>query len=112
MSQGVVSSIKDLIVYVSFDEDGPDIGELIQVQNDIKTERLVERLDPNGRALCLNVRSDRTIQRGMAVERLRHGIEILVGDETIGRIFDALGHQLDNLGQGIFGEVNGMKPHE
>jgi F-type H+-transporting ATPase subunit beta len=97
MSQGVVTSIKDLIVYVTFDEDGPDIGELIQVQNEIKTELLVERLDPNGRALCLNVRSDRTIQRGMSVERLRHGIEILVGDETIGRIFDALGHQLDNL---------------
>lgn len=95
--KGVVTSIKDLVVFVSFDEDGPSIGELVRVDNKAKTELLVERLEPNGQALCLNVRSDRTVQRSMSVERTHHGIEIPVGDKTIGRVFDALGHPLDNL---------------
>jgi F-type H+/Na+-transporting ATPase subunit beta len=97
MSKGVISSVKDLIVFVTFDDDGPNIGEMLQVDNEAKTQLLVERLDVNNEALCLNVRSDRSLQRGMPVERTRAGIEIPLGDETIGRIFDALGQPLDGL---------------
>lgn len=92
---GVVTSIKDLIVLVGFDEDSPHIGEMLQVQNENKTELLVERLEKNGLAMCLNLRSDRLIQRGMKVDRTHHGIEIPIGEQTIGRIFDALGQPLD-----------------
>ncbi len=97
MSQGVIETVKDLIVFVEFDSDNPRIGEILQVDNDSKTQLLVERLDSNGRVLCLNVRSDRSLQRGMSVARTQKGIEIPLGDETIGRIFDALGQPLDNL---------------
>src|SRR3989344_2043355 len=45
--------------------------------------------------MCLNIRSDRRIQRGMAVQRTKKGIEIPVGDITIGRILDAIGDPLD-----------------
>ena len=85
---GVIASMKDLIVLVEFNEDYPDIGEIIIVQNDSKTELLVERLEKHGRVMCLNVRSDKSIQRGMAVDRSHHGIEIAVGEEVIGRIFE------------------------
>ncbi len=94
---GAISGIKDLIVFASFDEKLPKIGELIQVDNEKKTQLVVERLMPGGRVLCLNIMSDRTIQKGMAVSRLNKGIEIPVGDETIGRIFNALGYPLDNM---------------
>lgn len=94
---GVVSSIKDLIVLVDFDEDFPEIGELLQVNNENKTDLLVERLENGGRAMCLNVRSDLSIMRGMNVDRTHHGIEIVVGEEVIGRIFDPLGGPLDGL---------------
>lgn len=97
MSKGVISSIKELIVFVTFDEDGPNIGEIIKVENEAGTQLLVERIDPHGEVLCLNLRSDRSLQRGMPVERTHQGIEIPVGDETIGRIFDALGEPLDGL---------------
>jgi F-type H+-transporting ATPase subunit beta len=33
----------------------------------------------------------------MTVKRLNKGIQVPIGDETIGRIFDALGHPLDGL---------------
>ncbi len=92
---GVVNAIKDLIVYVTFDEDGPDIGEVIVVQNETKTQLLVERLEAHGEVLCLNLKSDLNLQRGMPVDRTHHGIEIVVGEETIGRIFNAIGEPLD-----------------
>jgi len=94
---GNVTAIKDLIVMVGFDDDEPKIGELVQVDNDNKTELLVERLDMQGQALCLNLRSDKSIKKGMKAVRMNKGIEVPVGDETIGRIFDALGKPLDNL---------------
>jgi F-type H+/Na+-transporting ATPase subunit beta len=96
---GAITSIKDLIVLVGFDEDSPEIGEIIQVQNPAKTRLLVERLENHGQAMCLNLRSDRSIQRGMKVDRTHKGIEIPVGDVTIGRIFDALGEPLDSMPQ-------------
>ena len=97
MSTGYIISIKDLVVRVRFDEDPPRVGELLAVQNGFGTELLVDRLESGGIALCVNVRSDKRLQKAMAVERTNHGIEIPVGDETIGRIFDALGGPLDGL---------------
>ncbi len=94
---GVVDSIKDLVVIVAFDEDSPDIGELLVVDNQNQSELLVERLEKRGRVMCLNLRSDRTVQCGMKAERTHHGIEIATGEETIGRIFDPLGKPLDGL---------------
>ena len=97
MNNGVISSIKDLIVYVDFDENFPEIGEILEIENDNKTEILVENLDKGGKAMCLNLRTDRSIQRGMNAKRTHHGIEIATGEETIGRIFDSLGRPLDGL---------------
>ncbi len=94
---GMVTAVKDLIVMVGFDADVPQIGELVEIGNENKTQLVVERLNVNGQAVCLNLRADKTIQKGMAAERLKKGVEIPVGDETIGRIFDALGMPLDNL---------------
>lgn len=95
MSTGNVVSIKDLVVRAQFDEDGPSIGELIIVDNGHNTALLVDHLEPNGVAMCLNIRSDRRIQKGMSVQRTNRGIEIPVGDQTIGRILNALGDPLD-----------------
>ncbi len=95
MTAGQVVAVKDLVVRVQFDEDAPNIGELIVVKNDKDTKLLVDHLESGGIALCLNIRTDRQIQKGMTVERTGKGIEIPVGDVTIGRIFDALGDPLD-----------------
>lgn len=96
MSAGVVQSIKDLVVKTQFDDNPPDIGELIIVDNGFNTKLLVQQLEPGGIAVCLNVRSDRRVQKGMSVNRSNHGIEIPVGEITLGRIFDALGEPIDD----------------
>jgi len=92
---GVIISAKELVVEVQFDEDSPAVHELIVADNEKKTELLVDHLDPGGIAFCLNVRSDLTITKGMKVERTHAGIEIPIGDATIGRILNALGDPLD-----------------
>ncbi len=95
MSVGHVVSIKDLVVLVQFEEDAPRINELITVDNGFDTKLLVDHLEPGGVAFCLNVRSDRRIEKGMVVNTSGKGIEIPVGDITIGRILDSLGDPLD-----------------
>lgn len=95
MNQGHVVSIKDLVVRVQFDEGGPRINELITVDNGFETKLLVDHLEPGGIAFCLNVRSDRRIEKGMQVKTTGKGIEIPTGVLTIGRILDALGEPLD-----------------
>lgn len=95
MNKGVIRSIRQLIVVVSFDDSQPQIGEILIAANPERSLLLVESLQNNGTAICLNVRSEQTIQRGMAVERTGRGIEIPIGPQTIGRVFDALGYPLD-----------------
>lgn len=95
MSNGVVRAIKDSAVEVEFGEDMPRIGEVVVVDNERKSRLIVERLRPSGLMLCMNLEADRTIQKGMSVTKTGKGLEIPVGDEMIGRIFDALGRPID-----------------
>ena len=95
MSVGHVISIKDLVVRAQFDDDTPSVGELIIVDNGFKTALLVDHLETGGIAMCLNIRTDRRVQKGMTVQRSRKGIEIPTGEATIGRILNALGDPLD-----------------
>lgn len=95
MSKGTVVTIKDLVVRAQFDDDAPSVGELIIVNNGHNTKLLVDHLEPGGVAMCLNIKSDLRIQRGMEVNRTNKGIEIPVGEVTIGRILDAIGDPLD-----------------
>lgn len=94
---GVITTVKDLVVRAQFDDDSPGVNELVVVQNGQGTQLLVDHLEPGGVAFCLNVRSDLRITKGMQVERTHKGIEIPIGDQTIGRILSALGDPLDGL---------------
>lgn len=94
---GNIVMVKDLVVRVQFDEDAPALNELVEVQNDKGTQLLVDHLEPGGVAFCLNVRSDLRITKGMSVERTHKGIEVPLGESTIGRVLSALGDPLDGL---------------
>jgi F-type H+-transporting ATPase subunit beta len=94
---GTITMVKDLVVRAQFDDDPPNLNELIQVGNGHKTALLVDHMEPGGVAFCLNVRSDLRIMKGMTVERTHKGIEVPLGEITIGRILNALGDPLDGL---------------
>jgi F-type H+-transporting ATPase subunit beta len=97
VSKGAVREIKDLIVSVQFDDVFPEIGELLIVENQAQPILLVDHLDEDNTAVCLNILGDLTIQKNMPVAKTERSIEIPVGDITIGRILDALGRPLDGL---------------
>ncbi len=98
---GEISTLKDLVVEVTFDENPPESGELLIVDNQNKTLLLVDSLGTEGRAICLNLYADHTVQKRMNVARTGKGIELPVGTEIIGRIFDALGNAIDELPQPV-----------
>jgi F-type H+-transporting ATPase subunit beta len=95
MSQGFVRIVKDLVVHVEFADDMPSIGEVVVVDNKAQTPLLVEAIAPGRLAICLNLLTDRSIEKNMAVSITGKGIEVPVGQASIGRIFDALGNPLD-----------------
>ncbi len=95
MNSGTIRVIKDLTVFVEFDEHSPAIGELLQVENERRSLLLVDSLRNGGIAVCLNIRSDYSVQKNMTAQRTGKGIEIPVGDDMIGRIFDSLGQVID-----------------
>ncbi len=92
---GIVISIKDLVVRVQFDADPPEINELLAADNENKTQLLVDHLEIGGIAFCLNIRTDRSLLKGDTVQRMGRGIEVPLGEPTIGRILNALGDPLD-----------------
>jgi F-type H+-transporting ATPase subunit beta len=94
---GSIVSIKALVVRVQFDDDAPSLNELLEVENGHGTQLLVDHLEPGGIAFCLNVRSDFRMVKGMPVKRTYKGIEVPIGEATIGRILNALGDPLDGL---------------
>lgn len=100
---GTVVSIKDLVVLVQFDADWPEVNELLIADNEKHTQLLVDHLETGGIAFCLNVRTDRSLLKGDSVQRTGKGIEVPIGEPTIGRILNALGDPLDG-GEPISGE--------
>jgi len=96
MSRGVISTIRDLVVRVEFDDAMPAVGEVLEVDNANNSWLVVEALLQDNVALCLNIQSDYSLQKGVQVSSTGHGIEIPVGEGTIGRMFNALGQPLDD----------------
>src|SRR5688572_13782062 len=94
MSYGSIRSIKDVLVTVVFDDDMPDAHEVLVVEG-LGAPLLVDSLQPGNIALCLNIQSNRQLQKGMQVARSGKSIEIPVGEEMIGRVVDALGLPID-----------------
>lgn len=97
MSAGSIRSIQELVVKVQFDEDVPAIGELLLAESPLRGLLLVDHLLPGNVAVCLNINSDVSLQKNMRAERTNKGIEIPVGQVTVGRVLNALGQPLDGL---------------
>ena len=95
MSKGYISVVKDLVIHVVFEDTSPNVGEVVLVDNPTKAPLLVDSLQDGNVAVCLNINSDRTIQKKMTVSLTGKGIEIPVGPDTVGRVLDALGNPLD-----------------
>ncbi len=98
-SMGVVRVLKDLVIKVQFDDDMPALNEMLYAENATHTPLLVSSLERGDMAVCLNIGGDRLLKKGDKVKRSGHPLEIPVGDEMIGRVWDALGRPIDGKPQ-------------
>jgi F-type H+/Na+-transporting ATPase subunit beta len=94
-SVGTIRVLRGIVVAVQFDEDLPEIHEIITVNNDTQTPLLVDSLEDADTAICLNIAADKTLQKNMTVARTGRSLEIPVGEALIGRVVDALGRPID-----------------
>ena len=99
MSKGVVRVLKDLVIKVQFDDDMPMLNEMLFVENPQKTPLLVSALEHGDTAICLNIAGDRSVLKGAEVNRSGHSLEIPVGDEMVGRVWDAMARPIDGMPQ-------------
>lgn len=95
--KGVIRVLRDLVIKVQFDEGIPEVHEILEVDNAQKTPLLVDSLEKGDTAICLNISADRSLQKNMTVTRTGHGLQIPVGKEMIGRVFDTLSRPIDGL---------------
>lgn len=97
--KGIVRSLKGLVIKVRFDENMPDINEILNVDNAEKSPILVSSLENGNTAICLNIGGDYGIQKGNLVSRTGRSLEIPVGDAMIGRVWDAMARPIDGKPQ-------------
>lgn len=97
--KGVIRSLKGLVISVQFVEGMPDINEMLFVDNENQSPLLVSSISGGDMAVCLNIGGDYSIQKGNKVSRSGRSLEIPVGDEMIGRVWDAMGRPIDGKPQ-------------
>ena len=96
---GVVRTLKGLVIKVQFNEDMPDLNEMLYVDNEKKSPLLVSALSHGDMVVCLNIGGDYSIQKGDTVTRSGKSLEIPVGEEMIGRVWNAMGDPIDGKPQ-------------
>ncbi len=97
--KGEIKVLKGLVIKVQFNDKMPNINDIIYVDNKAQTPLLVNALEHGDRAVCLNIAGDYSIQKGAAVYGSGHGLEIPVGEEMVGRVWDAMGRPIDGKPQ-------------
>jgi F-type H+-transporting ATPase subunit beta len=98
-TKGIVIVLKGLVVKVQFDADMPKLNEMLFVDNEAKTPLLVSSLEHGDRAVCLNIAGDMSIKKGAPVSSSGHSLEIPVGEEMVGRVWDAMARPIDGKPQ-------------
>ena len=105
MIKGTITEIRNVVVDVQFAEnETPRVYEALQVRTktDGKDSTLileVESILENGLVRALAMGDTFGLKRGMEVESTGRGIEVPVGPETLGRIFNVLGEPIDEAGE-------------
>lgn len=94
---GIISRISGAIVDVKFDlENMPGIYEALEVEMGDKTLVLETQFQlENAEARTIAMGSTEGLKRGTKVKRTLKQIEVPIGPDTLGRIFNVLGETID-----------------
>ena len=106
MSNGTIVQCIGAVVDVQFDRDNmPKIYEALRITEDSSNKFVeagltleVQQQLGDGVVRTIALGSSDGLRRGLSVERTHAGIEVPVGDGTLGRIMDVLGRPIDEAG--------------
>ena len=100
MATGKIVQVIGTVVDVEFPPDGlPNLFDALQLDN--QGERLILEVQQhigNNWVRCLALGATEGLARGVDVNDTGRKVEVPVGPETLGRLFDVTGTPLDNLG--------------
>jgi F-type H+-transporting ATPase subunit beta len=101
MAEGRIVQVLGGVVDVEFPaENLPEVYEAVNVPRDDQDTLVLEvqKHLGNNWVRCVAMDSTDGLQRGRPAERTGAPITVPVGPETLGRVFDVLGHPVDKLG--------------
>ena len=101
MKHGLVTEISGQVVDVRFAEgELPSINEALTLTAEGRTYTMeVEQHLTGDTVRCIMMSGSDGLSRGLEVEALGHGIQVPVGEVTLGRMFDVLGRPIDGKGE-------------
>ena len=101
MKHGIVTEISGPVVDVRFAEgEMPSINEALTLTAEGRTYTMeVEQHLTGDTVRCIMMSGSDGLSRGLEVEALGHGIQVPVGEVTLGRMFDVLGRPIDGKGE-------------
>ena len=101
MKHGIVTEISGPVVDVRFAEgELPSINEALTLTAEGRTYTMeVEQHLTGDTVRCIMMSGSDGLSRGLEVEALGHGIQMPVGEVTLGRMFDVLGRPIDGKGE-------------
>ncbi len=96
-TDGIIVGIAGPVVNVYFESELPSIYEalLVQVPGEKEIVLEVQFLIGNREVKAIAFGSTDGISRGMTVKKTGNPIKVPVGEKTLGRIFNVLGHTID-----------------
>ncbi len=101
MKHGIVTEISGPVVDVRFAEgELPSINEALTLTAEGRTYTMeVEQHLTGDTVRCIMMSGSDGLSRGLEVDALGHGIQVPVGEVTLGRMFDVLGRPIDGKGE-------------
>ena len=101
MKHGIVTEISGPVVDVRFAEgELPSINDALTLTAGGHTYTMeVEQHLTGDTVRCIMMSGSDGLSRGLEVEALGHGIQVPVGEVTLGRMFDVLGRPIDGKGE-------------
>ena len=101
MKHGIVTEISGPVVDVRFAEgELPSINEALTLTAEGRTYTMeVEQHLTGDTVRCIMMSGSDGLSLGLEVEALGHGIQVPVGEVTLGRMFDVLGRPIDGKGE-------------
>lgn len=96
---GKVLRVQGHIVEVEFLENPPNIHDLLILEDDKTTKMEVTKSSGPSTFFCLCLSHTAALYRGARIINTKKPILIPVGEETLGRVMDIFGEEVDGMGE-------------